>query len=88
MSVYCVSYDLNKSGQNYNALYDEIKRSPGWIHALDSLWFISTNENATEVSARIKRVVDQNDNYIVIQLIGNYNGWLPQNVWDWLHTHL
>lgn len=28
MPVYCVSYDLNKAGQNYNALYEELKKSP------------------------------------------------------------
>ena len=25
MTVYCVSYDLNKAGQNYDALYEELE---------------------------------------------------------------
>lgn len=46
MTVYCVSYDLNKAGQNYNDLYEELKKSPNWWHHLDSTWLIVTNETA------------------------------------------
>lgn len=88
MAVYCVSYDLNRSGQNYNLLYDELKKSSGYIHALDSTWFVSTQETANQLADRIKKVVDSNDSYFVIQVTKNYNGWMPQNVWDWLNKHV
>lgn len=29
-----ITYDLNKQGQDYDALYKEIKTAPDWIHPM------------------------------------------------------
>ena len=88
MSVYCVSYDLNKAGQNYNALYDELKKSPGWCHPLDSTWLISTRESAQQLSDRLRKHLDNNDTLLVIGVTKEYSGWLPQATWDWMRQHI
>lgn len=88
MSVYCVSYDLNKAGQNYNALYDELKKSPGWCHPLDSTWLISTRETAQQLSDRLRNHLDNNDTLLVIGVTKDYSGWLPQATWDWMRQHI
>lgn len=88
MSVYCVSYDLNKAGQNYNALYDELKKSPGWCHPLDSTWLISTRETAQQLSDRLRNHLDNNDTLLVIGVTKEYSGWLPQATWDWMRQHI
>ncbi len=87
MSVYCVSYDLNQAGQNYNALYDELK-SPGWCHPLDSTWLISTGETAQQLSDRLRRHLDNNDTLLVIGVTKEYAGWLTQDTWDWMRTDI
>ena len=88
MSVYCVSYDLNQAGQNYNALYDELKKSPGWCHPLDSTWLISTGETAQQLSDRLCRHLDNNDTLLVIGVTKEYAGWLTQDTWDWMRTDI
>ncbi|EHH0751324.1 hypothetical protein ACJO1Q_03580 [Vibrio parahaemolyticus] len=88
MTVYCVSYDLNKSGQNYNGLYDEIKSSPGWCHALDSTWLISTSESASQLSERLRKKIDGNDDLLVIKVSRDYAGWLSKQTWDWIDKHV
>ena len=88
MSVYCVSYDLNQAGQNYNALYDELKKSPGWCHPLDSTWLISTGETAQQLSDRLRRRLDNNDTLLVIGVTKEYAGWLTQDTWDWMRTDI
>lgn len=88
MSVYCVSYDLNKAGQNYTALYDEIKNSPNWWHYLDSTWLISTYENANQLSERIIKHLDQNDRLLVIRVTTEHAGWLPKDGWDWINQYV
>lgn len=88
MSVYCVSYDLNQAGQNYNALYDELKKSPGWCHPLDSTWLISTRETAQQLSDRLRRHLDNNDTLLVIGVTKEYAGWLSQDTWDWMRTDI
>lgn len=88
MSVYCVSYDLNQAGQNYNALYNELKKSPGWCHPLDSTWLISTGETAQQLSDRLRRHLDNNDTLLVIGVTKEYAGWLTQDTWDWMRTDI
>ncbi|ELV7515517.1 hypothetical protein QMU85_000472 [Photobacterium damselae] len=88
MKVYCVSYDLNKSGQNYNDLYDEIKSSPGWCHILDSTWLISTSETASQLSERLLKNIDDNDELLVIKVSRDYSGWLSKTTWSWIDQHV
>jgi hypothetical protein len=87
MSVYCVSYDLNRPGQSYQPLYDELKRSPFWCHPLDSTWMISTNESAQALTGRLLPKIDQNDRLLVIAVGRERQGWLPKEVWDWFNSH-
>lgn len=88
MTVYCVSYDLNKSGQNYKALYDELESSSGYWHYLDSTWLVSTSETADQLSNRILKHLDSNDSLLVIKVVSPKAGWLPQDAWDWINQHI
>lgn len=88
MPVYCISYDLNKTGQNYEELYEELKKSPGFWHYLDSTWLISTTETADQLSNRIRLHLDDNDNLLVIKVVRDYAGWLSKKAWDWIDKHV
>ncbi|GMM87070.1 hypothetical protein [Vibrio fortis] len=88
MKTYCVSYDLNKSGKNYEALYEEIKSSPGWCHALDSTWFVSSPEDANQLSERLRKRLDEDDDLLVITVSSDYAGWLASHTWDWIGKHV
>ena len=72
-----ISYDLNKPGQDYSRLYDEIKNAGTWWHHLDSTWIISTNSGPEEWERRLRRHMDDNDSLLVIEICDNYQGWLP-----------
>ncbi len=83
--VFLITYDLNKPGQNYNKLYDEIKKADTWWHYLDSTWIIETQISADSWQKRLqKHVIDDNDYLLVIQVCNNYQGWLPEKAWKWL----
>lgn len=89
--VYIISYDLNKSGQNYDGLYDVIKESSDsnrWWHHLDSTWIIKSNLTVGQVSDKIKAQVDDNDFYIVIEIKDNKQGWLPEKAWNYLNNEI
>lgn len=88
MSVYCVTYDLNRAGQNYDQLYRELRSSPGYWHELESIWLISTSENAQQLSSRLLRHIDNNDNLLVIKVVKDFQGWLPNDAWTWLNNHV
>lgn len=88
MTVYCVSYDLNKAGQNYDALYDELKNSASWWHYLDSTWLISSAETADQLSTRLLKHLDKNDYLLVIKVVRPYQGWLSEDAWKWINEHV
>lgn len=88
MTVYCVSYDLNRPGQKYDALYEELKNSPSWWHHLDSTWLIYTEETAQQLSDRLLKHIDKNDQLLVIKVVRAYQGWLNEEAWKWINDHV
>ena len=90
-SVYAVSYDLNKAGQNYSGLIAELQRSDSWWHYLKSTWLIYTNESADQLWTRISSHIDANDFVLIIKVqpgAHNRSGWLTQPAWDWMTKHV
>lgn len=94
MSVYLVTWDINRERQNYTqarqnlinhlSRYEHIK-DPG----LDSVWFISSTASANAVSDDVRTMLDVNDRLIVTKLVRDqHQGWLAQNVWNWINTRL
>lgn len=90
MSCLLITYDLNKPGQNYSGLYDEIKSlGSAWWHHLDSTWLVRTSLSANDAADRIKKRIDDSDSLLVLNVTNDaYSGWLSQDAWDWLKTNL
>lgn len=88
MRIYNVSYDLKKPGQNYTALFTELKSTGDWWHYLESTWLIATNETASQVWDRISPAIDKNDRVLIIEVVNNKNGWLAPEAWDWINERL
>jgi hypothetical protein len=86
--IILISYDLRTPGQNYDNLYKTIKSAPDCCHAMDSLWFISTNELVETWSERLKSRMDKNDYLFVVDISRQpRQGWMKKEVWEWLDKH-
>lgn len=88
MTVYCVSYDLNKPGQNYDSLYEELENSTSRLHFLDSTWLIYTRESANQLLSRLLKHIDLNDCLLVIEVTSSYAGRLPDDAWKWIKDYV
>ena len=86
--VYIVSYDLNVPGQDYKGLYDELKKSTNWWHYLDSTWLIYTSESAEKLFDRLSGHLDKSDRILVIRVTNEYQGWLPEEAWQWIRQYV
>ncbi len=85
--IYAINYDLKRPGQNYEALYEAIKNcGSSWWHFLGSTWLVDTSLDAKGVWDRIAPHVDNNDFFLVIGVTRDYQGWLPQEAWDWINS--
>ncbi|MDD4060429.1 MAG: hypothetical protein PHW08_06985 [Kiritimatiellae bacterium] len=88
MTAYSINYDLKAPGRNYQALYEEIKKSQQWWHFLESTWIIITPETPDQVWARLGKHIDKNDYFLIIEVKDRCQGWLPQDAWDWIHNNV
>lgn len=86
MTVYIVTYDLNKETKRPNILSDI--KSTSWAKLSESSYAISTTETPTEVYNRLGEHIDSNDNLYIITLNKPYFGQGPQDVNDWLADNL
>ena len=86
---YIIGYDLNKSGQDYDTLIEEIKKIGAWWHHLDSTFIVKSNLSAKEIRTNLKQYIDDNDELLVAVLTGeaawtgfNDKGskWLKDNI--------
>ena len=94
MPVYLVTWDLNRAKPNYTTAranfianiesFQNIKDPD-----LDSVRFIHTDWSADQVDEDLRTRLDGNDRLFVTKLIrGGHQGWLNQNVWDWINARL
>ena len=94
MSVYLVTWDLNKERSGYaQARANLIARLGQYEHikdpGLDSVWLVSTDWSASEIDTDLRKHMDSNDRIIVTKLAsGGYQGWLDQKIWDWINARL
>lgn len=88
MPVYCVSYDLINE-KDYPKIHAKLKEYPGWAHALDSTWFISTDDSAPQIRDNLMKATDNDDQIIVIEVIKHWGTTnISKGVTDWLKKHL
>ena len=86
--ILLVSYDLQSPNKNYDDLYATLKTAEFWWHYLKSTWLLCTNESVDAWQKKIKAVIDNNDNFIVVDITGRTrNGWLPKKAWEWIRNH-
>lgn len=87
-TVFAVSYDLRKAGQDYDGLIKELENSNGYWHYLKPSWLIYTSESADQLWKRISPYLDENDYCLVIEVRNNSQGWLPDKAWEWINNHV
>ncbi len=89
MSAFIISYDLNKPGQDYSSLYEEIKTLGSWWHNLDSTWVVDSSLSAKQIRDRLWAKMDNNDAILVVKSAGEgaWNGF-DDSASKWLKDHL
>ena len=65
-----VTYDLDKPGQDYNAIHAKIKSLGRWYHPQQSVFYVHTGLSAKQAHDAIASVMDSNDKLIVGDLRG------------------
>lgn len=89
--IYLISYDLNghERPSAYHVVEKMIKeKSISWAKPLYSQWLVQTNDSLESWHNNIKPLTDSDDRWFITKV--NHvtsQGWLDQEVWDWLNQH-
>lgn len=84
VAVFIVTYDLNKKGQEYDAVIDKIKSLGAWAHVLKSAFLLDTALSASQVFNAVYSVIDENDRLLIQQLTSSWQGYLNKDFIDWV----
>jgi len=90
MATYLIGYDLNKSGKDYAALIEAIKKiAKNWWHCLDSTWIIKHDGPSVSIRDALSPYIDSNDELLVVKLTGE-GAWIgfDKQCSDWLLNNL
>ncbi len=88
--VYLITYDLNKTGQDYENVIKAIKDCSAanvWCSFWKSSYLIKSNLTANQILDKIKPYLDQNDKFLAVEANSyNYQGWLSEEQWKYVNS--
>jgi hypothetical protein len=86
--VYLVCLHLRSPRENYWEIQNELTRSPEWWHYLEWTWMVATEESLSELADRLKPHMTEQDSYLITELHGPCEGWLPDAAWSWIDQNV
>ncbi|AQR95533.1 hypothetical protein [Clostridium saccharoperbutylacetonicum] len=86
--TYLITYDLNKSDQNYSCLCESIKSLGFWAHFMDSTWFVDTDYSPEQIRDELLKVMDSNDSLFITKISSYAGSLLHKEAWPWLSEHV
>jgi len=85
--VYLISYDLNSPGQDYEDLISNIKNLGPWAHMLKSAWLVDSRLTVNQIYNQLIKHMDKTDRIMVNEFTANHQGYLAQEIVDWLKKY-
>lgn len=87
--VYAITYDLNKSGQDYSSLFAKIRSMGDSLKPLQNLWLLSSSYSVETVRDELHSTMDNNDSLFVARLSsGSYGACMAPEAHDWIEARL
>lgn len=90
--VLLISYDL--IGRERPSAYEAVRRAieanaPNNRKVLYSQWLVETTATPERWREALQGVIDSNDQLFIARVRANeYDGWLPEELWQWLRTYV
>lgn len=87
MNIYVITYDrplglLRNNEQFLNAIRGLGPRS---IRPMERTWMVGTNLTPDAIQQRLRPFLNQPNDRLLINQLTYYQGWLPQEAWDWVN---
>jgi len=87
MAIYFVSLNINNEDQDYDDLIEAIESYDGYCHIFENQWFICSDAEVDEIEEDLVQNLYEGDFILISEFAGNYAGWLPEEVVDWVERN-
>jgi hypothetical protein len=87
VSILLITHALNNQQKNYAPFFEAIKTNCDfWWHYFDATWIVATSHTANSFAQLLYPHIETNDRLVVVRITRDYQGWMPQEAWDWLNN--
>lgn len=84
--ILIITFAHNNPQKDYTPFFQTIKsNSLQWWHFMESTWIVNTNSSADQLARSLFPHMETTDYLLVARLQREYQGWLPNDAWDWLN---
>lgn len=89
LNIFVINYDRPGLFRDDTQFIEAIRNiGPRWVRPMERTWLVGAGGTITAdaIQQRLLPYLDQPvDRLLVCQLTANYQGWLPQQAWDWVN---
>ena len=83
----CITYDIPATS-NYDPLLEHLREFPGYLHRLESTWFVRTKKSCRVVRDEIESLIPEGGKAIVFEVGATWASFrLPESAAKWLHKY-
>jgi hypothetical protein len=91
MTAYLINYSCKSSVKKFkevDAIIRECAWDDRWMYHLNNTWIIKSEMTADEIGTKLSMLANEHDDFLVIEIVDNYAGWLPQRALDFLREYI
>lgn len=91
MTPYLIIYSCKSSVKKFktaDALIRECAWDDRWMYHLNNTWIIRSEMTADEIGTKLMNKLDTKNDFLVIEIVNNYAGCLPQEALDYLSNNI
>ncbi|MDD5679857.1 MAG: hypothetical protein PHI59_01265 [Candidatus Omnitrophica bacterium] len=82
--TFLVTYELTNKAKDYNAFYEELKKTDDWWHYIEASWLLKTGESNEALLRRLATHIDKDDRLLIVDITSNkFAGSMPDEAWEW-----
>ncbi len=89
--VYAIILDIDDDSKDLEPMYNKIKSIGAWMHYLEWAWLVepSGKHDANSIFNLLREYIDEEDDYLFVTGIQpDFQGWLPEEAWEWIHERI